>query len=74
MIGLLRQGDPDTSADLLQQLFIHELKLVNNEQKKIGRTLVLRDHSHSHFLTGSTVTNRPTLLEMLLDQLQFARL
>jgi len=65
MISLLRQGDSDISSDLIGRLFIHDLEIIREEQSKIGRSLVLRDHSHSHFLTGDTVAARPTLRDMI---------
>ena len=65
MISLLRQGDPQISSDLLVRLFGRDLEIILQDQTKIGRSLVLRDHTHSHFLTGPEVEERPTLLEMI---------
>ncbi len=67
MISLLRQGDPNISNDFLVRLFTHDLSLLREQQAIIGRVLVLRDHSHSHFLTGGAVAIRPTLREIVED-------
>ncbi|MCR9222566.1 MAG: sulfotransferase [Hyphomonas sp.] len=63
LISLLRQGDPHLSTDLVSKLFRTNLDVIRRDQSSIGRDLVLRDHSHSHFLTGERVPERPTLLE-----------
>ena len=63
LISLLRQGDPNLSNDLVSELFRTNLDVIRRNQSSIGRSLVLRDHSHSRFLTGERVSTRPTLLE-----------
>ena len=63
LIALLRQGDPELSSDLVSELFRSDLEVIRRNQSSIGRDLVLRDHSHSHFLTGPEIPDRPTLLE-----------
>ena len=68
MISLLRQGDPNTSPELLQRLFLHDIGLIYQEQTSIGNSLVLRDHAHSHFLDGKTVPDRPTLREIIAQE------
>lgn len=65
MIALLRQGDKDISEDLIERLFVQNLETVRDEMAKTGRSLILRDHSHSHFLTGDAVPERPALRDML---------
>ena len=67
MVSLLRQGDPHISSDLIERLFVHDLELIKEEQSKIGRSLVLRDHTHSHFLTGEDIAERPTLRDLVKD-------
>ncbi len=67
MIALLRQGDPHISQDLLVRLFVREIGFLRDELARSGRVLVLREHSHSHFLTGDEVPDRPTLREMLVE-------
>lgn len=63
LIALLRQGDPKLSSELVSELFRSDLEVIRRSQASIGRDLVLRDHSHSHFLTGPEIPARPTLLE-----------
>ncbi len=65
MISLLRQGDPNLSSDLVTKLFLNDLQVLRHEQWKIGRSVVLRDHSHSHFLSGPKVSSEPTLKELV---------
>lgn len=65
VISLLRQGDTAVSNKLISKIFLADLAVVREEQWKIGRTVVLRDHSHSHFLMGSDVGKSPTLLNLV---------
>lgn len=65
MLALVRQGDQKVSQDLLVQLFLQNLCLLHNEVASIGRRILVRDHSHSHFLTGNEVPERPSLLSMV---------
>ncbi|MEM8770357.1 MAG: sulfotransferase [Pseudomonadota bacterium] len=66
MISLIRQGDEKADVDLILQIFINDVRVLRHEQWKVGRALVLRDHSHSHFLNGEDVSNAPTLRDALL--------
>ncbi len=68
MISLLRQGDPKTSPELLKRLFQRDIGLICQEQTSIGNSLVLRDHSHSHFLNDNEVSDRPTLREIIAEK------
>lgn len=61
MLALVRQGNQKVPEDLLIQLFLQNLDLLRNELGSIGKRLLIRDHSHSHFLTGSEIPNRPCL-------------
>ena len=65
LVALVRQGDPAVSSDLVIRMFVEELAVLRQEQARIGRAMVLRDHSHSHFLTGNAIPDRPTLRELL---------
>lgn len=67
MISLLRQADPNLSGDMITELFLHDIAVIRDEQAKIGRRVVLRDHSHGHFLTGETVRNERTLQELVAE-------
>jgi hypothetical protein len=70
MPSLLRQGNQKVSDDLLVRLFLENLNLVRNEFGSIGKRLLLRDHSHSQFLTGNEVARRPTMLSMVSSRFQ----
>lgn len=63
MISLIRQGDPNVSPELISHLFLNNLDVLREAQWKIGRHIVLRDHTHSHFLIGEDIRPQPTLLE-----------
>lgn len=67
IISLLRSGDPKISNELIASLFINNLKTIRKKQPTKTRALVLRDHSHSHFLTGESITQRPTLRDLMKD-------
>lgn len=68
MISLVRQGDQAPDPELISDLFLADLAVLRETQWKIGRSVVLRDHSHSHFLTGSEVRSQPTLLETVASR------
>ena len=65
LVALLRQGDPGVECAQITPLFLSGLQTLRAEQWKIGRHLVLRDHTHSHFLTGDGGSERPTFLETI---------
>lgn len=67
MISLVRQGDPELTSDVLVRMFAKDIEFLAHDQARIGRDIVLRDHSHSHFLIGATIAERPTLREMVAD-------
>ena len=67
MVSLLRQGDPNLSTDALVRMFVRDIEYLASEQARVGRDVVLRDHSHSHFLTGDGIGERPTLREILRE-------
>lgn len=52
MVSLLRQGDVEISSDLISQLLIENLRTVISDQRAIGRTVLVREHSHGLFLVG----------------------
>ncbi|MBR9834395.1 MAG: sulfotransferase [Alphaproteobacteria bacterium] len=68
MISLVRQGDQAPDPELISDLFLADLAVLRETQWKIGRSVVLRDHSHSHFLTGSEIRPQPTLLETVASR------
>ena len=63
IISLIRQGDDRADMRLIHDLFINDIALLRERQAKIGRALVLRDHSHSFFLTSGFNARQPTLYE-----------
>ncbi len=65
IFSLLRQGDQNVSDGLLEQLFLQNLDLLRNELGMVGKRLLLRDHSHSHFLTGNEIATRSSFLSLV---------
>lgn len=63
IVSLLRQGDSEIPNEIFGQVFIASLHAIRDNQASIGRSVILRDHSHSQFLTWDTPSERPTLLE-----------
>ncbi|MFM8331436.1 MAG: FkbM family methyltransferase [Candidatus Methylumidiphilus sp.] len=61
IISLVRQGDPSVSDTLLARLFLQSLAHLQSELQETGKQLLLRDHSHSHFLTRDRIPDRPTV-------------
>lgn len=61
ILSLARQGNQKISEALLIELFLQDLNLLQNEIGSMGKRLLIRDHSHSHFLTGDEIARRPTL-------------
>lgn len=61
ILSLVRQGNQKIPEALLIELFLQDLNLLRNEIGSMGKRLLIRDHSHSHFLTGDEVARRPTL-------------
>lgn len=65
MVALVRQGNRNVSEELLIKLFLENLKFLHGEFGAVGKRILLRDHSHSHFLHGDTLPKRPSLLAMV---------
>jgi len=65
MVALLRQGNTRTAPETIISMFVQQMAFLRDENSSIGRALVIRDHSHSQFLVGDTVPERPTVREML---------
>ena len=63
MLALVRQGNHRVSEELLISLFIQDLQMLRKELSSVGKRLLLRDHNHSHFLTGAA--QRRTVLNMV---------
>jgi hypothetical protein len=65
MVALVRQGNRSVSENLLVKLFLENLRFLHDEFGSIGKRILLRDHSHSHFLHGDQIPQRPSLLSMV---------
>jgi hypothetical protein len=63
--ALLRQGGAEPSEDLISEVFLQTVQHVTDEMTLTGRDLVLRDHSHSHYLVGQQVSSAPLLRDLL---------
>lgn len=70
MLSLVRQGNHDAPKELLIQLFLQNLELLRNELATIGNRVLVRDHSHSHFLTGASIAEQPCLLSIVKSHFQ----
>ena len=70
IISLLKQGSIHVSDDLLMDAFLQNLKLLQKELGAIGKNIIIRDHSHSHFLTGQQIHNRLDLRSIVEQQFQ----
>jgi hypothetical protein len=65
MISLVRQATRDVDESLIVELFRTQLKCLHENALSLGQYLVIRDHAHSHFCTGTHVPDRQTLLELI---------
>lgn len=68
LISLLRQGDRNLSPELIDRLFMNAITIIREQEWHKGGALLLRDHSHSHYLFGPEVSDRPTLLARLVER------
>jgi len=64
-VSLLRQAGDDVSPDDIADLFATTIETLRDHEWRRGRDLVLRDHTHSHFLWGDDIRDGPTLKETL---------
>lgn len=65
MVKLIRQGTSPMPRDTVIKLFQAELEVIYDTTRSQGMYLVIRDHTHSHFCTGSELALRPTLRELV---------
>ena len=70
IISLLKQGSRHISDDLLVDVFLQNLNLLQKEFGAIGKNIIIRDHSHSHFLMGKQIHNRPCLRSIVKRNFQ----
>ena len=61
MIELMYQGDRNMPRDAAEGLFLSQLNYLHEKCHRQGRALVLREHSHSHFMFGPIDKGRPTM-------------
>ena len=60
-----QQSSTTMREDEKIEVFLATLSTINRQILLRGETLVLRDHPHSHFCTGDSIPNRPTLREII---------
>jgi len=62
IISLTKQGLLKLDNEVLIRLFLQNLDIIHAETVAKGYRLLLRDHTHGHFLTGPEIRKRPTML------------
>lgn len=65
LILLYRHSIRPVQDSVLLEVFIAGLAKIYEEANYQGERLVLRDHTHSHFCTGPTIPQRPSLRNVL---------
>ncbi len=65
MITLVKQSNKEIDQNLIIDLFINNLKIVHKNAVENGQRLILRDHTHSHFHTGSSIPDRQCLRSII---------
>ncbi len=65
VISLIRQGALDCSEQVIEKVFIQSVKQLHIDLSSRGKRLLLRDHSHSHYLRGDEVLMRKSVYEMV---------
>lgn len=65
MPTLLRASTRGASQELIVRVFQAEIRVVHEHAVRCGLRLVVRDHAHTQYCTGESVTNRPTLRQMV---------
>lgn len=65
LIKQWRQGSRGASKDDIIELFLAEMKAIMNLSMCVGQNVVIRDHSHSHFNSGTEIPQRPNLRNIL---------
>ena len=65
LVALMHQSGSPPEPDLVAKLFGNSIDQVATTLHQNGKTLVLRDHTHGHFLYGEGRDNRYTLKQIL---------
>lgn len=68
MVSLLRQADASISEELIDDLFVENVRIILKSCRDQGRKVILRDHSHSQFLFGDYQAEAPTLRDTLVQK------
>jgi hypothetical protein len=68
MVTLVRQSTRGASSELIIELFLNNLGIVYSASISVGQRLILRDHAHGLFCTGSEVPKRPSLREIVTSR------
>ncbi|MHA7898273.1 MAG: sulfotransferase family protein [Henriciella sp.] len=66
VFALLNQAGSPASDDLIAALFVDIIDKLRVYYARRGKTLVLRDHTHSHFLYGHGQRNAPAMRTLLI--------
>lgn len=64
LVGLAKYGSRPPTPEVLVEAFFAGIDVLQEDSRRIGMDLVLRDHVHGHFHYGKTILDRPTLHEM----------
>lgn len=65
LIKLMKQSTRGVDAGLIADLFVESLRVIHRDASRHGYRLVLRDHTHSQYCTGSQPLDRPDLRRLL---------
>ena len=65
IITLMRQSTCGVTTDLIIDLFLNNIFIIYAETKRLGQSLILRSHDHSHYCGGTEIPERPNLIEIL---------
>ena len=66
---LLARGALNPIDDIIAvEMFKASVKVLHHRMHQIGRSLILRDHAHSQFCTEADWSTRPSLAQMLADE------
>jgi len=65
LIRLAQHGSRPPQQDVLVDIFLAGLRVLSDEAHYSGFDMILRDHSHSHFCSGVSVPERPSLRDIL---------
>ncbi|MCH9751836.1 MAG: hypothetical protein K0U61_06420, partial [Alphaproteobacteria bacterium] len=68
IVSLMKQARMKKADGLISDIFLSDISLIQKHEWLRGRKLVLRDHTHSQFLTGESIDERSTMKEQLGEQ------